>query len=681
MTERLYIDNTLVDVGNDTDITLSIVSNLFSDLSKIAGNTTYTVKLPKTVTNRRLFGYADRMDERAGYPYRTHTARFFRDGVELIKDGRAVLTTSTNEAYEIVITWGVSTRFAEIVDRGWTLQDLPSTAVVQFDENNDITPYNTFMANGYGYAGVDTTDNDDDNSAWRTNYDIDYNNRPRGNSGSGGTEIRGGIRRVFADWTTRHPSATVKWVLQQIESLTGISFRWTGNAKSLIESLCIPCVTKEANALSYQGNEMLTAVLLDLPMNRARTLESTFSVGASSPVFGNIPAGTQRQRVDVLVTTTVHFTMSLSVWMMKTNMAVRQGSYNFPATSVKLIVIHSDNTEDEYLVGSPMQHRMPVESVTRDRITEYITGEGDIDLVAGDKICVRAWTLISDQNMLLSTSPPPDGISGGFSFTTKAGKEVPYGGKFPIVQNLPKIKIVDFVKFLSAITGTFAKDIGTDAVEFIAFDDAGDIQRAVDWSSRLIAANGRNLPASVAYKISDWAHVNWYRWKSDEKVTGIYDGAITIDDDTLDGERDAMVFPFAASDGNVPIYRYEWEQADSGEWVRNETYSKCEPRIMQIYAITRVSGGVETEYPLTRFGLNMATVIGEKYGLLQQLLNGCKVIEETVRISNAELSAFDETRPVWLAQYGAYWMVTEIRARQGGTADVKLVKLNDIGGQ
>lgn len=678
MTERLYIDNILVDVGTDTDITLSIVSNLFSDLSKINGNTTYSIKLPKTTTNRRLFGYADRMDERQGWPYRTHTARYLREGVEIIKGGQAVLTSSTAEAYEVVITWGVCMKFAEMVDNGWTLQDLPSTAVVPFVENNDITPYDTFMAQGYGYVGIDTTDNEEDEGAWRTSYDIDYNGRSRGNSGAGGTEKNGGIRRVFADWTTRHPSASVKWVLQQIEALTGVSFMWTGDAKSLIESLCIPCVTKDANALSFEGFEMLTAVMTDLRLNRARTYEATFSCRSDSVVFGNIPTGTQRQRVDVLVSTTAHFHMSLTVWMMKANLDVWKGSYYFPATSVKLVVIHSDNTEDEYMVGETTQHRIPVESVTRDRITETISGEGDVDLAAGDKICIRAWTLMSDQNMSLSTSPPPDGMSGGFSFMPKAGKEVPYGAKFPIVLNLPKIKIVDFIKFLSAITGTFAKNVANDVVEFIAFDDAADLQRAVDWSSRLIPSGERNLPSTAGYKISDWARVNWYRWKDDGKVTGVYDGAISIDDETLEGERDAMVFPFAASDGNVPLYRYEWEQEESGEWVRNESYSKCEPRIMQIYTIIRVSGGVETAYPLGRFGLSMATIIGEKYGLLRQLLNGCKVIGESVRISNAELSEFDEMRPVWLAQYGAYWMITEIRARKGGVADVKLVKLNNI---
>ena len=48
MTEQLYIDGVLVDVGEDTDVTLSIRSNILSDISKIGGNSTYTIKLPKT---------------------------------------------------------------------------------------------------------------------------------------------------------------------------------------------------------------------------------------------------------------------------------------------------------------------------------------------------------------------------------------------------------------------------------------------------------------------------------------------------------------------------------------------------------------------------------------------------------------------------------------------------------
>ena len=47
--ERLYIDGELVDIDDTTKITMDIKSNLFRDVSQIVSNSTYTVKLPKTV--------------------------------------------------------------------------------------------------------------------------------------------------------------------------------------------------------------------------------------------------------------------------------------------------------------------------------------------------------------------------------------------------------------------------------------------------------------------------------------------------------------------------------------------------------------------------------------------------------------------------------------------------------
>lgn len=683
MNERLYIDNELMDVAPDNDITLSIASNLFTDLSKIAGNTTYTIKLPKTIQNRKVFGYADRMDERTGYAYRTHTARFFREGVELISAGRASLLTATEDGYEIVIVWGVSQQLAEIVDKGWTLQDLTSTAVVDFAEQNDLTPAATFAAQGYGYVAFATTDNEIDESEWRSDYHIVYDGKQRGNDDTGGGTDKRGAGRTFVSWQTRHPSASVPWILNQIQALTGVTFSWTGDAATLINGLVIPAVTKDSNYLTYQNDDALTAVITSLPFNFARTLEATFAVGSDTVVFGTIAPGTSLQRVTVQVAATVHFHLAVTITQSKANVFHLAGYYMFKTTSFAVVVIHTDGSEDTYYIGSQNFYSIPDNDVTTENFVEYIEGSGDLELSVGDMVCLRATSVISAPPYMISLGdlvpmPTPDHISGGFVINVKDGNEVPYGAKFPIVANLPKIKILDFVKFLSVITGTFAKQASGNVVEFVAFDDAGDIQNAYDWTGRVIANTERNIPASVAYKVGDWAQVNRYVWKEDEKTKGNFDGAIMINDDTLDGERDVMEFPFAASDGgSIPLYKYEYEQdEDTGVYTQTESFSKTEPRILQTYQVTRVSSGVSTNYLFTSFDLDMANIIAGKYGLLLSLLRNCKCIEETLRMSNAELVEFDETRPVWLGQYGAYFMVTELRAGANGTATAKMVKLN-----
>lgn len=52
MTEQLlFIDNKAMDINESTNITLNFRSNIFSDVSKITSNNTYSIKLPLTVNN------------------------------------------------------------------------------------------------------------------------------------------------------------------------------------------------------------------------------------------------------------------------------------------------------------------------------------------------------------------------------------------------------------------------------------------------------------------------------------------------------------------------------------------------------------------------------------------------------------------------------------------------------
>ena len=52
MTEQLlFIDNKAMDINESTNITLNFRSNIFSDVSKITSNNTYSIKLPLTINN------------------------------------------------------------------------------------------------------------------------------------------------------------------------------------------------------------------------------------------------------------------------------------------------------------------------------------------------------------------------------------------------------------------------------------------------------------------------------------------------------------------------------------------------------------------------------------------------------------------------------------------------------
>ena len=50
--DMLFIGDKLMDLDDDTKVTLNFKSNIFTDLSKIISNNSYTIKLPNTIRNQ-----------------------------------------------------------------------------------------------------------------------------------------------------------------------------------------------------------------------------------------------------------------------------------------------------------------------------------------------------------------------------------------------------------------------------------------------------------------------------------------------------------------------------------------------------------------------------------------------------------------------------------------------------
>ena len=152
MYQQLFIDGELVDIDNSTRVTLEFKSNLFQDVSKILSNKTLSVKLPKTALNQRIFGHSDLVQGGADrFPYKLHKAQYFRNGVELIKDGRAVCLSSSATDFQISIIWGVFTQFASILNSGLSLSDLKSDASLRFGVG-DYDLFEDAQSRGYFYA-------------------------------------------------------------------------------------------------------------------------------------------------------------------------------------------------------------------------------------------------------------------------------------------------------------------------------------------------------------------------------------------------------------------------------------------------------------------------------------------------------------------------------------------------
>lgn len=687
--ERLYIDNKLVDIDTGTKVTMSIKSNLFRDVSKIASNNTYTVRLPKTVRNQMILGHADLVQSQEGYAYTSHKARYFRNGVEVIKDGKVTVLKVSENSIEISILWGLFGSFSQLLKDGTTLNQLSSDAKILYNKANTPINFEESKTEGYFYANYDV---------WNNEAVIDYKwssgcnmLSPRiGNNIETESYGRYKIEKKDGDALYNlHPVVKVSWLLEQIKKDKGVDFRFSREAKEYIDTLVIPLISRKSNELTFQGG--YEAELL--PTKRIGAI--TQNVIEPNDVL-NVHSGDQieefRVNADVNIIFDIRGKWAFDLEDVRPIGFVGGGTfggkdgvttdnrcddYAFAYGAWLKVVVRNGGEEEEYVIGNDKEHfRVTVPQGYKGACSYENKGYGKIEIKKDSTVSVEWIT----QGFLKNAR-----FTGGYMKATMlAGDDVPVGGYFPIIYNLPKIKVVDFVKFLAAVTGTFPLQMSENkVVNFVPLSTIWENKReAKDWTRRLIAQGAENKPKSIDFNVNEYAQNNLYKWKEDERTKGNYNGNLKVSNDTLDKEKVAFEFPFAATDGNnVPMYG-EGESKSTelsggvelgnkkGEITKDKgpTYKACKDRILRIKAD-------EKGKTMAFFDINMQEIIDTKYRNIVDSLQRVKLITETIKIRELELVNFDETKPIYLAQYGSYFAITEIKADDTGLAEVTMLQL------
>lgn len=758
--DRLYIDNVLVDLGENVDITLVHNSNLFRDVTKMTGNTTYTIRLPRTANNAAVFGMAGDLRADTTYPTQYHRADYIRGGVPIITNGCAVLLSVT-DMYEISISWGTFAPLATIVNDGMTLNQLGGTDTITFNLNNPVTPYAQAMTDGYYYALYDSYIRET-SSEWKS-YDVPFWNQgstsgvfsagavitgnvgetialsPTSragtqyiiqpftfgmvafvdgvtgaadaaawcvvdaasnviwkcddltllsgvalnapvkaayiviNSTSGGTVSvvyygRSSATQTWYDGNTRLPVVNVSWILDRIKIDTGVDFVFPYSVKAYLDTLALPLVTAKANALSTGGFvNMSIGTTYSLGVLGVMASVNTIFSEQSGTVYQLTATRSAKVSLDIQATylwSYVNATPSGQGSVKYNGISETVKAYSFAPTYIEMKIVHTDPNADDtiYNVGVPVGEeniriqQMDYENYGAGDFARLLAGSGEIEIVSGD---VVTFTLINSRGLL-------DGFvfaSGHIIMNENVNGEVQRGAQYPIVENLPEIKIVDFIKFLCAITATFPLNINQTGK--VTFEEISTLfgSASRDWTTKIIPSHTEYEQAQeTTYTVGEYARNNWYRWKEDETVLANYDGCLTINNDTLEAEHEMMVFPFAASDGNrVPIF----------EVAKNDqpnTLTSCEPRIMTVYQ-------ADEGYAALKFDIDIQDVIDTQMTGMAASLADVRVIKERIRMSDVELAAFDESMPVYLRQYGSFFAVLTLESSGDGTAIATMLRL------
>ena len=462
----------------------------------------------------------------------------------------------------------------------------------------------------------------------------------------------------------RQPCVTAKWLLDMIAKQSGVSFAFPSECADYIRDLVIPIISNKADEGTIEGEVVGTFASATGVGDLQLTLSDTISAISQK-------AGDTTNYLYVLSDCTLSFDVQMKYdWNAEhgTWYPTDNGVYskNVAPYYIEILVKHYDEEGDgtTYNVGAPFYsdgsvRRFYIEryrDLINDRCYRLITGSGSIELKQYDRVYFK---LKCEDGTLYDTKTYDAFLRAGI----KVGDSVPDGGNFPIGINLPEIEVTSFVKFLSLITGTFPRQLtnGTQ-VQFISFASVfANKGNAYDWSCKLIPYDKQGAPRKSEFSVSDFAQHNRYKWKEDEQTFGDYDADLAIDNATLDYEQDTWTLPFAASDGNrIPI-RTKVTSSGGGN------YKECKERVMNLTS--------DTEVATLSFDINLQEIFDTKYKQLASSVANAHVITERIALRDIDILDFDETKPVYFAQYGSYFAVLEIKTTDNGYCEVTMIEI------
>lgn len=488
------------------------------------------------------------------------------------------------------------------------------------------------------------------------------------------------------------PCVTVQYILDLITAETGVAFGWSNQAKEIIKGLAIPLITRKADEQTvvggFEGTFFSTENLGILD----------FQPTSLSEVFDGLEIGHRYSQLNAKIACTMIFDVQMN-WSWDASKVKpslnrtwsyggsteTQAVYLYPPCYIEVKVVSkhtSDQEESEYtktyIAGRTSDYEgvSPSVSDTSDqlvggRFIHLVAGRGEIELEEGD---IVTFEMKHPKNQRLNGLKC---YNGRLSASIKQSDEVPYGGNFPIGKNLPDIKVTDFLKCICILASTFPSQrfIGG-TLSFVDIVSLWETKaQAVDWTKKLIPSEASNHPRQTDFSVEDYCQHNIYKWKEDDTVYQQHDADMIIDNKTLEYTQDVCTLPFAATDGNrIPIYEWESKQYTFGRTTTTvqvaTKYKACKDRIVNLTKS-------DTGYAALAFNIDLQSIFDNKLEKLRKTVANPHQITERFNLSDLEILNFDETKPVYLAQYGAYFAVLEIKTTSSGYSEVTMIELNN----
>ena len=638
MRDELYIDNQRVDLSADTGIYLDYKSYILDDISKLNASHSYTIKAPRTAHNCRLIKGADIIGSTSDFPKVTHSVRLLRDGIEIISDADLYLLSVTKSELEFTIVWNKYGQLSKA--KNDNLNDLQSNT------------YTTYQ----GYA-LTTWDKTQDR---RFPYiDIGMMDEP----------------------SFFQPVLYLDEIFGIIESNYGVTFDIPQNIKSEMADYCLPLLTRNGHekTLNVDGYTNKRWMLDD----REIVIPLVFSGVEQNDIIEDYDSASF---INLAPDTTYHFRATGTIEF--------RADRDYPETYVPNFL---------YLTAYHKK-RIPIvnEGWFPDAIVGYseiaFAGEGwheddgetssyyyyrynvDVDIEIKD---IEANGLLRAEYQLpyregnWSSWGLDYGVANLKHWIEVERKVLPYysnresqlkAHKYYLADNLPKIKILDFVKSVAWAFGLFCYE-SDGVIKFRSFSELSNNKSiGKDWSDYLISIG------DMSYTLPSVAKNNKFEYANDNDVLSS-GKVITIDNETLEDEAAIVSSKLNAvkNVGYLASAKFELCEkkddfdpaVDWDKWTYNED-SKA--------YLLKTIGSYGDRYKAV-FASNWSDVLDRYWQTYIRMMEDTRLLTCTMQLNPIVLKTIDFAVPVYLKQLGAYFAIQNIKTKQNDIAEVKLIRL------
>jgi len=261
---------------------------------------------------------------------------------------------------------------------------------------------------------------------------------------------------------------------------------------------------------------------------------------------------------------------------------------------------------------------------------------------------------------------------------------------------LPDMTQKDFVKTICNMYALIPQTFRGNYVYFWTYDELlANKVRARDWSAYLSV-----IDHETTFTLSGYSRKNNFKYAEIEDVTkDVSNGIIEVNDANLDKEADKVELDLSSTDevylmDNIPTSRIAFAKLSSGDAspVAYEEQTEIDPRIVIIdrqeaaeektvtlFSTVNLSGSniVITNPKIARgIPLYFKSLLSDNYGGLQKILDGAIVRRLKFDLPALEVAELKHYIPVYLSQYGEYYLVNKISNYvEGRLCEVELIKI------